>query len=156
MTRVMLVALFFVGVLVFQSPAPLSRSDFVLRGLTYGTDPQTVRNTLGLPDSTRAGRPDEGDCWYHWFYRDLTVNFPSEHGPVLDFNLTGPSKTTRRGLRIGDRAERVQLLYGEASSTAGGYWVYPLGTDSSVQLVVALDAFQRVRAVTFGRLLDCD
>src|SRR6266853_6137122 len=83
-----------------QQPAPLVPRDLHVSGVAVGEDSSSVRRRLGTPvgvDSTT------------WHYSDLDVIFKA--GKVTILSITGGSRATRRGLRVGDPARRVSTLY---------------------------------------------
>jgi len=78
----------------------LNSTDLTVAGIPYLADTAVARHALGAPlraDSTT------------WSYADLELTL--EAGRVIRFWLRGPSRTTSRGLRVGDRKSRIALLY---------------------------------------------
>jgi hypothetical protein len=109
----------FVSVLMLLVPsvaisqAPLDQRDFVVEGLSIGSDSSRVIARLGRPDSVRT-EPDpiETDASIHdWHYSGLVVVFYSPEA-LSAFVLLTPGRSTRRGLRVGDPAADVRRLYG--------------------------------------------
>jgi hypothetical protein len=79
-------------------------------------DSLDVQRNVGKPDSVALEHNTlGGGVFINWFYADLRFFFvPSDSGAmVLGITLQTPHVATRRGLRVGDTADRVRLLYGE-------------------------------------------
>jgi len=91
----------------------LGRADFVVAGLVESMSSSAVQSLLGRPDSVKAidDFRDPGTKLISWVYRDLVVMLGS--GDALrGVLITGRRVPTARGLRVGDRRERVAELYG--------------------------------------------
>jgi hypothetical protein len=83
-----------------QQPAPLATGDLRVSGVAVDDDSGVVRRRLGAPMSVDTSG---------WHYPDLQVFLKA--GKVAILSITGPSRATRRGLRVGDSATRAQTLY---------------------------------------------
>jgi hypothetical protein len=101
------------GSAVASSQAPLGERDFVVEGLSLGSDSTRVIARLGRPDSvTTEQDPIEAGASIHdWHYSGLVVVFYSPEGPSA-FVLLTSGRSTYRGLRVGDSAADVRRLYG--------------------------------------------
>jgi len=98
---------------VASSQAPLDDRDFVVGGLSLGSDSSRVIARLGRPDSvTTEPDPIEADASIHdWHYSGLVVVFYSPEASSA-FVLLTSGRSTHRGLRVGDPAADVRRLYG--------------------------------------------
>src|SRR5947207_15799872 len=76
-----------------QSPEPLVLADLRVSGVAVDDDSTSVRQRLGPPVSVDANV-------FH--YRDLDILL--KEGRVAILTITGPSRATRRGLRVSDAA----------------------------------------------------
>ncbi len=92
---------------------PLSRMDFVVAGLVEGMNSSAAERVMGRPDSVKAidDFRDPGAKLISWVYRDLVVMLGSSDR-LRGVLITGRRVPTARGLRVGDRRERVAELYG--------------------------------------------
>ena len=78
----------------------LDSVDLAVSGIPYFADTAFVRRALGSPVSTDS---------ITWGYADLQLTIAS--GRVIRFWLSGASRATHRGLRVGDPSSRVAELY---------------------------------------------
>ena len=111
----------------------LADSDLVVAGLGPATDSTQAVRALGSPRSTRAYRLyNDGELpVVDWEFHDLTLTFRS--GSLFMARITGRSVPTRRGLRIGDPAERVVELYAwpRQSHSDATRWLFARSTAPS-------------------------
>ena len=98
---------------VASSQTPLDNSDFVVAGLSLGSDSSRVIALLGRPNSvTTEPDPIEANALIHdWHYSGLVLVFYSPEA-LSAFVLLTSARSTHRGLRVGDTAEGVRRLYG--------------------------------------------
>ena len=98
---------------VASSQAPLDERDFVVEGLSLGSDSSRVIARLGRPDSvTTEPDPIEAGASIHdWHFIGLVVLFYSPE-KLSAFVLLSPARISHRGLRVGDPAAEVRRLYG--------------------------------------------
>jgi len=98
---------------VASSQAPLDERDFVVEGLSLGSDSTRVIARLGRPESvTTEQDPIEAGASIHdWHYSGLVVLFYSPE-ELSAFVLLTSARSTHRGLRVGDPAADVRRLYG--------------------------------------------
>jgi len=91
----------------------LERADFVVAGLVEGRNSAAVQRAIGRPQSVQAVEDfrDPGTKLISWVYRDFVVMLGSDDA-LRGVLITGRPVATARGLRVGDRRERVSLLYG--------------------------------------------
>jgi len=105
----------------------------VVAGLGPATDSTQAVRALGAPRSTRAYRLyNDGELpVVDWEFHDLTLTFRS--GSLFMARITGRSVPTRRGLRIGDPAERVVELYAwpRQSHSDATRWLFARSTAPS-------------------------
>ena len=103
--------------------ARLDSTDFIVVGLTQGSDSAAVFARLGQPDSVSLeDNPyDPGMKLPTWHYRAMNVNFIAE---VQSFEIIGPAIPTARGVRVGDTLERLKAVYGEPSNRYDDDWSY--------------------------------
>jgi hypothetical protein len=98
---------------VASSQAPLDERDFVVEGLSPGSDSNRVIARLGRPESVTTEKdPIDPDGSIHdWDYSGLVVIWYSPD-EVSAFVLLTSGRSTRRGLRVGVPAADVRRLYG--------------------------------------------
>ena len=91
----------------------LGRADFVVAGLAEGMTSAAVQREIGRPDSVQKidDFRDPGTKLVSWVYKDFVVMLGSDDA-VRGVLITGRRVATARGLRVGDRRERVSQLYG--------------------------------------------
>jgi hypothetical protein len=94
---------------------PLSAEDFVVAGVGVvdGMNSAAVRRVLGRPHSVKTVDDfrDPGSKLVSWRYKNVVVLLGAEdsvHGVLV----TNPTLATARGLRVGDRLARMEMLYG--------------------------------------------
>jgi hypothetical protein len=124
-----------------EAPARLDTSDLVIAGVAVDRDTGAVRSILGSPTRTDSNT---------WYYPDLTIALDS--GRVGILSLTGASRATARGLRVGDRFSRVDSLYATcfADST---FAQICYSTDFDPRAVTIQSAGGRIRGINVGRIL---
>lgn len=134
----------------------LTDSDFVVAGLPDDADSSDVLALLGEPDSIISlPDPDEPDIeLLAWAYPDMAVAF-GDDGLRYGVTLTGPGLATARGLRPGDPAERVRVLYGSPHRRTDDSWDYvaPDDADGLHVMRVGLDG-EKVSWIFLGWLLE--
>jgi hypothetical protein len=136
-----------------QQPAPLSQSDLVIAGLAWGADTGVTRRALGPPQAIRRFNYPGDDEVLHlneWRYHDLLVTF-SENGHQYRARLTGPSRATARGLRVGDSVRRVNALYGPPKFATASALYYSIEHDPPTRLGMIVEVRDdRVTAILVG------
>jgi len=140
-----------------QRPPPLRTSDFLLHRIPDDADTSVVRHVLGAPDSISTGDdPSQAsDNLPTWWYRDLHIVF-ADGRHVHGWWITGPSRATQRGLRVGAPRGDIQRLYGPPTLSSGdSTFTYrePRG-GSHPRLIFIWVAAGRVRDLYIGRLID--
>ncbi len=133
--RALMAALLFVGLSAAcqrSHAPPLSESDLSASGLNLDSSCDEMTVALGRPDSV-SERPhsfpiasDGTPVVPTFHFRDIVIRM-GDDGPIERFTLTGPSRATSRGLRVGDPAARVLELYGEPVQRVDETWRYPVG-----------------------------
>ncbi len=146
---------------VAMSQAPLDERDFVVEGLSLGSDSSHVIARLGHPDSVRT-EPDpiETDASIHdWHYLGLVVVFYSPEA-LSAFVLLTPGRSTRRGLRVGDPAADVRRLYGNPTRIdrvpdvpVSEHWTYEAPSESLHEIEVRIQG-GRVVEIFVGTVRD--
>jgi hypothetical protein len=103
---------------------PLDSADFVIAGLSQGSDSAAVVARLKRPDSVSIehNQYDEGAALSTWHYRAMDVDFVV--ATVQSFEILGPGVSTARGVRVGDTVEAMRAAYGEPSSRYEEDWTY--------------------------------
>jgi hypothetical protein len=140
-----------------QGVRRLRAVDFTLPGIPDKADSSVVRRVLGAPDSTGKGDdPSQASGELPaWWYRDLQLIFPD--GQQLNgWWITGPSRSTPRGLRIGAPRSDIRRLYGSPTSSSGdSTFIYrePTGGEHPRYLFISVAA-GRVATIYVGRLID--
>ena len=105
--------------LASQATPRLRSADFVVSGIRDGADTSTVHRILGAPDSIADGDdPSQAAPIPTWWYRDLRVVFLGGR-ELHGWWITGRSRTTARGLRVGASRAVVRRLYGPPTHTYG-------------------------------------
>jgi len=111
--------LFMAAALAAQTAPKLTSADFVLTGIPDRADTGVVRRVLGSPDSIADGDdPSQAGPIPTWWYRDLRVAFLAGH-ELHGWWLTGRSRSTQRGLRVGAARVEIQRLYGSPTNAYG-------------------------------------
>jgi hypothetical protein len=138
-----------------QRSGPLAPADFVVRGVEANQDSAHVVAVLGAPDSVSI-EPNPYDAGSHLtalIYPALRVHMAD--GKVLGVGLTAAAQPTPRGLRVGDPADRVRVLYGEASDRFPDVLEYPDPSDPTGHHVMRVTvADGRVTSIFIGWVLD--
>lgn len=123
---------------VASSQAPLDERDFVVEGLSLGSDSSHVIARLGRPDAvTMEQDPIEAAASIHdWHYSGLVVVFYSPE-ELSAFVLLTSARSTHRGLRVGDPAADVRRLYGRPTRIdripdvpVSEHWTYEAPSES--------------------------
>ena len=134
--------------------APITERDYFLPDLAENLDSSEVRRWFGAPDSVLI-KPHPFDASAKrasWFYRHFSVLFTSA-GRIDGKWLRDSTLATRRGLRVGDSADRVRALYGEPTGIYQGTWEYQ-SKDENLHAVRLEIRDGRVAAIYLGWLLD--
>ncbi len=140
-----------------QTSKPLESSDFTLTSLESVADTGSARRLLGSPDSVTTGDDPSGAAPLDaWWYRDVEIVFlPS--GDFLGTWLRGPSRSTRRGLRLGANIANVQRLYGRPTNSYGdSAFVYaePRKREGEGRMLYITGSHKTVKAIYLGRTID--
>ena len=133
------------------TPRPIDSLDFVVAGIAFGADSNSVLRLLGAPESSTEIR-DGGRAWN---YQDLKVLFRQLEVElsVQGFEIRGPRFMTARGLRVGDSRGRVRQLYGDAAEPDSFYVEFQDPTRAGRAIVITLDRRSVVR-IYVGLLSD--
>ena len=143
--------------LVSQTPPRLTAADLLLPGVPDRADTSAVHRVLGPPDSIAKGDdPSQASGELPtWWYRDLRVVF-ADGRELHGWWLTGPSRSTTRGLRVGAPRAEVQNLYGRPTNSYGdSVLVYCEPHGGSVPRCMYISiARGHVRDIYIGRNID--
>lgn len=111
-------------------PSPLRDEDLAVRGVPYHSDTSLIRRAFGRPDSvTRAawgcpialcGTGHQSDSTHVATFYFPAVTVFSVNGQVESFDLKTRRVATARGLRVGDAAQKLRAIYGDACPGARG------------------------------------
>jgi hypothetical protein len=136
-------------------PLPLRAEDFPVAGLVEGMTSTDVRRVLGRPQSvtTEDDFRDPGAKLVSWKYNDIVVLLGSQNA-VRGIWLKTPRVGTPRGLRVGDPASRVELLYGTPSFRDGAILEYAVSEEQSLHVIRILVKAGVVNQIFLGWLLD--
>jgi len=126
-----------------QQPAPLASSDLLVAGVAVDDDSSSVRRRLGAPVSIDSSG---------WHYPDLQVFLKA--GKVAILSITGPSRATRRGLRLGDPATRALTLYRPCYADSLMVQVCYNTNDFDERAVTAALRRGRVSRINVGRIIE--
>ena len=140
-----------------QTPGGLRSSDFLLTRIPDKADTSIVRRVLGPPDSISKGDdPSEASGELPtWWYRDLRLVF-ADGRQLHGWWITGPSRSTPRGLRVGAPQRDLRRLYGAPTTSYGdSMFVYcERKGDASRRCIFASVTAGRVRDLYVGRTID--
>jgi hypothetical protein len=125
-----------------QEAKPLVAADLTVSGVAVGDDSASVRRRLGPPVSVDS-------ALLH--YADLDIVL--KHGKVAILSITGPSRATRRGLRVGDAASRAAHLYRPCYADSTLVQVC-YSEDFDERAVIVALASGRVTRINFGRIIE--
>ncbi len=125
-----------------QRVEPLVLADLRVSGVAVDDDSASVRRRLGTPLRVDANV---------LHYPDLDVVL--KDGKVAILSITGPSRATRRGLRVGDAVDGAARLYRtcHADSTLVQICYNAPRFDERVVLVAVGDG--RVSRIDIGRII---
>ena len=139
-----------------QSPAKLTSADVLLPRIPDQADTSVVRRVLGPPDSIAdSDDPSQAGPIPAWWYQDLTVVLRAGR-ELHGWWITGPTRTTHRGLRLGSSRDEVERLYGEPKNATGdSTLVYCEPHGGSVPRCMYLVLrHNQVRSIYIGRNID--
>ena len=131
------------SVLHAQEAKPLKPADLSLPGVAIDDDSAALRHRLGAPttiDSTG------------WHYQDLGVFLVG--GKVAILSITGPSRPTHRGLRVGDPAARATSLYRPCFADSTFVQICYNPDDFDERAVTVVLAGGRVARINIGRIIE--
>lgn len=119
-----------------------------------GADPAAVLPTLGEP-LDRLEAPscvhDGMDRVYYYAGYEINTNPTADGGEVIvSIYLSDDSITTDEGLRIGDKAEKVTELYGEATPEGGMYVYTKTDRGVSVSLNIQTNGSGEVTSIFYN------
>src|SRR6266550_6646479 len=120
-----------------QAKTPPDTSELVLLGLRFRADSAEVMRVLGLPDSIRSDKHpfDVGAHLQTWYYSKVLIFFNPE-GHRDGMKLLLPGVRTKRGLTVGDRADRARVLYGTPDDASADELRWGIGGQTDPVLVV--------------------
>lgn len=131
------------GALHAQEAKPLKLADLSVAGITVDEDSGAVRRHLGTPTVIDSAG---------WQYPDLSIIWKA--GKVRILSLGGPSRSTRRGLRVGDSASRAVSLYSPCHADSTLVQVCFNPDDFDERAVIAITAGGRVTRINVGRIIE--
>ncbi len=149
------------GPLAFRSALPspprppLDTSDFTVASVSIYQDSGDVRRRVGAPDSVFVeDNTFGGGSFLKWVYADLRFFFvPTDTGAtLLGITLRTSRVATHRGLRVGDPADRVRLLYGKPDIYEDE-WRYAYKERHHLIISVTV-ANRRVTGIYVGSIVD--
>ncbi len=126
-----------------QQPAPLAPGDLRVSGVAVDDDSASVRRRLGTPVSVDSTG---------WRYPDLQVLLKA--GKVTILSITGRSRATRRGLRVGDPARRASTLYRPCYADSLLVQICYNTSDFDERAVIASLSGGRVSRISVGRIIE--
>jgi len=126
-----------------QQPASLVTGDLRVSGVAVDDDSGSVRRRLGRPVSVDSSR---------WHYPDLEIFLKA--GKVAILSITGPSRATRRGLRVGDFAMRARTLYRPCYADSLMVQICYKATDFDERAVTVALTGGRVSRINVGRIIE--
>lgn len=117
--------------------APVTSAEVELPGFGAYADSAIVRQRYGSPGRRDIWFRQAGDSAQRWHYRTQAV-YLDTGGTAIAIEYTRPGPRTKRGLQVGDGAERVLALYGRPAyvnfdepapaDLGDGQWRYPGAT----------------------------
>jgi hypothetical protein len=125
------------GPVATGSAPPLEPEDFILAGVPLDADSGEIRMSFGDPDSAFATRHpyDAAATIVSWYFRDFIVRYDDVPHPS-SFVLTTREESTVRGIRVGDRSDRVLRLYGAPTYRNDPVWSYSEALEDGGQNVI--------------------
>ena len=126
-----------------QQPAPLVTGDLRVSGVAVDDDSGSVRRRLG-----RLAIVDSSGL----HYPDLQIFLKA--GKVAILSITGPSRATRRGLRVGDLAMRARTLYRSCYADSLIVQICYNATDFDERAVTVALTGGRVSRINVGRIIE--
>jgi hypothetical protein len=135
---------------------PLQPDDFTLSGVPADADSAEIRLTFGDPDSIAASENPfgGGSPLITWIYDGFEVRFAGQETPI-GFMINAPGESTARGVKVGDPAEAVLLLYGEPGTRFESGWTYvDADNESGLHVIDFVVEADTVRRIYVGRALD--
>ena len=132
-----------VTVVIGQLPARLGPADLRVSGIAVDDDSASVRRRLGAPVSVDSSV---------WQYHDLQIFFKG--GKVAILSLTGRSRATRRGLRVGDPRTRASALYRPCYVDSLLVQICYNPNDFDERAVTASLSRGRIERINVGRIIE--
>lgn len=135
---------------------PIIDDDFSLSGVPLEIDTTELRLSFGDPDSivSIANPVDDAVPIVEWYFDGFSVQFvgaPTPNG----YLITERTEATARGVRVGDPAFVVRILYGAPTGGDDMAWRYVDPGDPTGQRVVDfLIETDTVRRIFVGRLIN--
>ena len=126
-----------------QQPAPLVTGDLRVSGVAVDDDSGSVRRRLGVPVSVDSSG---------WHYSDLQVFLKASKVAII--SITGPSRATRRGLRVGDPAKRASALYRPCYADSLIVQICYNPSDFDERAVTVAVSGGRVSRINIGRIIE--
>ena len=126
-----------------QEAQPLKAADLSIAGISVDQDSATVRRHLGTPASIDSAG---------WHYQDLQVFLVA--GKVGILSITGPSRQTHRGLRVGDPLSRAVRLYRPCVADSTIVQICFKTTDFDERAVIAVIVGGHVSRISVGRIIE--
>jgi len=143
--------------LTAQSPDTLAHRDLSVRGLSDEGDTATARRVLGPPLRVvqHQGRNEDGALLLDWYYHGFTISFDAGRRYFVD--VTGPSVSTSRGVRVGDPEAKVRRVYGKPMQQDMGHLLYAASTsDAETRGITFFLTHGRVTRILVGRVISVE
>lgn len=137
------------------SVAKISMGDLEVADVAQAATADDIKRLLGAPVSHRTvPNVPQAPSGYSWNYKDLEFTFDAQ-GHRLMAVLTGPSRSTRRGLRVGQTAKQALALYGRPvyQDETHLLWQVAEDEDETLGMTIILDR-GRVTTILLGEVIE--
>ncbi len=126
-----------------QQAQPLKAADLSIAGISVDEDSASVRRHLGSPAAIDSAG---------WHYQDLQVFLVA--GKVAILSITGPSRQTHRGLRVGDPLSRAVSVYRPCVADSTIVQICFRTDDFDERAVIATIVNGHVSRISVGRIIE--
>ena len=143
--------------LTAQGPDTLAPRDLSVRGLGEEGDTAAARRVFGPPLHVvqNQDRNEDGAQLLDWSYSGFTISF--DEGRRYFVDITGPSITMSRGVRVGDSEAKVRRLYGKPMQQDPGHLLYAASTsDAETRGITFFLAHGRVTRILVGHVISVE